>query len=1149
MKISKVSGLLILISFILMLGALPVDAKSSFQRSYGALQTTYSPDGYEPDNSFTEAKTITVGPVQTHTFHQGGDYDWIKFNALAGQTYVIETSNLSSEADTFIYLYDTDGQTVITNNDDSYGLASRIQWTFTQNGTYFVMVRHYDFAGIGKYDVSVNIDIMPPTADTISPVVIIDNMIVGDNKFAYGDQFKLRFSEPLQNENGQAISAVQAGVDNTFSYGNAIVTTTDNVEFLVTIQNEVDLTGGRTIVLPAGTLNDLDGNSCDQIIFDVSDAENLKIPPMVTLNNTLVNDPVNIWFYDDGQWQSNITEISLNGTTLLPEQYSMSNGLITLAGNLFPVPGEYQINIASNGYTNELIYQDVFLEGPQLSYPYMITPGRALEISFNDDGAWHSAITEIQLDGQPLTVDKYTISPGKIVIDGDLFLDNRYYQIGISAANYMQTWINTRVVIPTVMGTVYAPDGSRFIPGLESDAVVVFSSSEFMDDEGAAQVNNDGTFIIEHLSAGTYQFKVRAYGNNNPYTDSLPVTINVGSGIVDLSLSLSNPSVTGQLLTPQGTTISGGYESMVSLRVASTDGNYDDWVEVGPSGEFKVGGLSPGSYFLKAKVWGDNPYTDSLPVNVTIEEGVVKNLSINLTNPSVVGYVYSPNGTMLTSDGNEFEGEIRIFLPDGSSDWIETNFNGEFKLGGLTPGTYSLKAKVWWGPYTDSMPVNVVIEEGILKNLNLNLTTPTVMGSVYSPNGGPVYGWGEVIVTTPAGEEVDWYHISDGSYQIGGLADGTYFLKAVVYNGPFIDSLPIAVDILQNSLITQNLTVQYDPAASIFSFSQPVYTVTEDGGQAAITVTRTGNTTNQVTISYYFYGGTAVQGTDFTVSSNTITFNAGETSKDFIVNLINDSNPEEIENVYLSLGGYSDYTNPIYFEDPDYATLTIQDDDNNDSLIISVNTPSRTMDVSYSRPSTLSAHANRPADWTVTVYNPNNELVSTMVMGTLTDLSIVWAPSDRYQPNGTYTIKYNAVDSYGNNASEVIQTIEVYNYPITITQVRILDGNGTPVSQVRQGESFQVEATIENLNTNIESPMLIVQTKDSTGTVVGIGTVKLNRFYGNDSVVLSAGTILPDSAVNGDYTVDVMVWSGWEMPEILSQSYTNPNAFAVGLSS
>jgi glucose/arabinose dehydrogenase len=92
-----------------------------------------------------------------------------------------------------------------------------------------------------------------------------------------------------------------------------------------------------------------------------------------------------------------------------------------------------------------------------------------------------------------------------------------------------------------------------------------------------------------------------------------------------------------------------------------------------------------------------------------------------------------------------------------------------------------------------------------------------------------------------------------------------------------------------------------DAAASDFSFSQSAYDIKEDGGQATITVRRSGNTTGTATVNYSTANGTAIAGSDYTATTGTISFANGEISRTFTVDITNDTLGERNETVNLQL--------------------------------------------------------------------------------------------------------------------------------------------------------------------------------------------------------------------------------------------------------
>ena len=127
-------------------------------------------------------------------------------------------------------------------------------------------------------------------------------------------------------------------------------------------------------------------------------------------------------------------------------------------------------------------------------------------------------------------------------------------------------------------------------------------------------------------------------------------------------------------------------------------------------------------------------------------------------------------------------------------------------------------------------------------------------------------------------------------------------------------------------------TILNDDGAGVISFSQSNYSVAEDGGSAAITITRTGGSAGAATVQFSTSNGTATAGSDYTaVTNQTVTFNDGDTSKTVSVPITNDSLDENDETVNLTLsspGGSGALGSPAT------AVLTINDDDPTPSLSI-----------------------------------------------------------------------------------------------------------------------------------------------------------------------------------------------------------------------
>ncbi len=103
------------------------------------------PDDYEADDTWASSTPLSLNTMQAHNIHRMGDEDWFAIQVTAGQPIRISTTNLDHDSDTYLFLYASNGTTLLQSNDDYNGsLGSYIEWTPTTTGTYYVMVRHWN---------------------------------------------------------------------------------------------------------------------------------------------------------------------------------------------------------------------------------------------------------------------------------------------------------------------------------------------------------------------------------------------------------------------------------------------------------------------------------------------------------------------------------------------------------------------------------------------------------------------------------------------------------------------------------------------------------------------------------------------------------------------------------------------------------------------------------------------------------------------------------------------------------------------------------------------------------------------------------------------------------------------------------------------
>ena len=119
----------------------------------------------------------------------------------------------------------------------------------------------------------------------------------------------------------------------------------------------------------------------------------------------------------------------------------------------------------------------------------------------------------------------------------------------------------------------------------------------------------------------------------------------------------------------------------------------------------------------------------------------------------------------------------------------------------------------------------------------------------------------------------------------------------------------------------QSVAVQPLP---VLQFSSASYRVSEKLKSVTITVVRSGDTSTPVSVSYATASGTAKAKAEYTPCSGTLSFAVGQTTKTFVVAIIDDATAEIDKTVGLAL---SNPTNTAVLGGQSTAVLTILDND------------------------------------------------------------------------------------------------------------------------------------------------------------------------------------------------------------------------------
>ena len=119
-----------------------------------------SEDVLEPNDNFNSASNISSdGTLVSSLFDIAQDEDWFRLYANAGLRYTAQISNAAAGVYTKVEIYDQDGITVLSQNENSGGeLSSKLEWNATENGIYFIRVSQESRSAFGcsaTYNISV----------------------------------------------------------------------------------------------------------------------------------------------------------------------------------------------------------------------------------------------------------------------------------------------------------------------------------------------------------------------------------------------------------------------------------------------------------------------------------------------------------------------------------------------------------------------------------------------------------------------------------------------------------------------------------------------------------------------------------------------------------------------------------------------------------------------------------------------------------------------------------------------------------------------------------------------------------------------------------------------------------------------------------
>jgi hypothetical protein len=320
-----------------------------------------------------------------------------------------------------------------------------------------------------------------------------------------------------------------------------------------------------------------------------------------------------------------------------------------------------------------------------------------------------------------------------------------------------------------IAGKVTSPAGYPLPAGT---LVKLFDPGEENVRGQAIPDSNDGSFQLGPVPNGLYVLKAIPPVASN-LTQSLPKEVSVANATVDAGvLAITSPQVYGTVTAPDGIT-----PVDANVIVALGDGQALQHVSA-PGGEFEIGGLPVGGYWLQAFPAAEQPYWQSQRQSLSVSSlAITQTVTLTLQEAQIWGYLQDSLGNPVK------DALVTAAQRNGDHASDVSGSTGFWSLGGLSNGVYRLTALP---PFQNSAlkppdPLQISLPGAISPyTLTFGTAQKFVEGTVTTNSGQPV-SQAQVLarrINLPGNAET--LTAGDGTYQLA-LAPGLWALTVKPY--------------------------------------------------------------------------------------------------------------------------------------------------------------------------------------------------------------------------------------------------------------------------------------------------------------------------------------------------------------------------------
>ena len=310
--------------------------------------------------------------------------------------------------------------------------------------------------------------------------------------------------------------------------------------------------------------------------------------------------------------------------------------------------------------------------------------------------------------------------------------------------------------------------------------------------------------------------------------------------------------------------------------------------EIDPSHTY----TEPGIYTISLSAT-NRAGTDTTSSTVSIDYGA----NFNTSSPDYLGETTLFSNATVTSGSTTYSWDFG----DGTTS-TENNPSHTY----TTPGAYTVKLSAANSDGSGTSEGNVIVYGK--PTPSFSSSQPDWLGQKTSFTGS--------VSTNPLGDSsfTTTWDFGDGTNISGTLtpehqysAPGTYQVKLTVVNAAGSNTF-------QNEIVVQAPTVQ---------FSNATILANEGGGSATISINLDRASKSQVDINYSTSNGTALGGSDFEITQGILSFNPGQISKTFTIQIVDDLVSEPGETVLMVISAPEN----AVLGSTTNSVLTIQDND------------------------------------------------------------------------------------------------------------------------------------------------------------------------------------------------------------------------------